>query len=470
MGRETGGVVNHGRGCRDVLFALLFIGAFIAFLVLSAEGFKKGEPKALITESGEIPKTVSAKLSERVRSQFGKVVGQLRDSWKVILGAASLAVVLAFVWVNVLRVATKQIIYATLIAGILLVTGLSVYMLSLGEDRNNKYLIVCGILGLVFAVVLTCITIGLRKKIALTALMMREACTGLDHNPLILVLAVLSLVLFLGFAAYWLAAFVYLYAVPDENLTKSLYYCVFFFFWMSGVIAGTFKVAVAGGIASWYFSRTAGSMNTVVDNPVSPSLAAYVRAWTLSLGSIALGALLVAIVKFINWVLEKTRRESGSKIVRFIIACIQCCLGSIERMISFVNKYGAVYIAMRGESFCESTKNVYELLKSEGMSLIAVDFISDWVLFVGKIFGAAASAILALAILHARDDHVSGLTISAIIIISYIVFDIFAHTLGMGIDTTFVCYIEDLSRNGAGNLVMSPDTHRELETYAASVQ
>lgn len=466
--REALTCIDTGtRAGKDILFVVAFLGCIFAFFVISSEGFAKGNPSILIKSSNEIPSTASESLKARMRSDFGRMVGQMKSQWRVMLGALFVAIVAAFVWVHLLRLFTKLFIYVTLLLGITLLLVLSIYMISLGVSEPSKYLKILGIVGVICCFILVCITIALRKKIDLTAVIMKEATGGLEHSPSLVLIATGLLVLFASFSVFWIYSFVYVYTVPNDELRNGLYFNVFAYFWIAGVILGIFQYTVSGAMAGWYFSRS--SATTDLADSFSPALASLVRACTLSLGSIAFGTLIVAIVAFVHFLLNQARKKTDNKIARFVISCIQCCLACVQAIVQYINKFAFVYCAMYGDSFCTSAKNVSNLMSRVGFSAIVVDMISEFLLFVGKLFGTALTTLICLIILDKQNVEISPLTVSIVIIVSFTVFQLFAHILGMGVDATFVCYMEDLERNGANknNLAISPPTHTELQAHYA---
>lgn len=64
------------------------------------------------------------------------------------------------------------------------------------------------------------------------------------------------------------------------------------------------------------------------------------------------------------------------------------------------------------------------------------------------------------------DRHVGSLTMVVVAVVSYIIFSIFAHIIGVGVDTVMICYLEDMERNKDGALYISPDLHKMLERKA----
>jgi hypothetical protein len=67
-----------------------------------------------------------------------------------------------------------------------------------------------------------------------------------------------------------------------------------------------------------------------------------------------------------------------------------------------------------------------------------------------------------VGLVHALGRHLSGLTVTVVAVIAFVIFSIFSHIVGTGVDTVFVCYLEDAERN-KDSLYVSPDLHRMLK-------
>jgi len=334
-----------------------------------------------------------------------------------------------------------------------------------------------------FAAILVLIVIFLRKRINLTAAMFTECCRGVQYNPgLFVVSSAMASVLAL-FVVYWVASFIYLYSIPedtiqlnpnlppkfDQKIRNLMYFNVFGFFWTTALISAIFQVSVAGAISTWYFSRDVSyGQNTVA----SPALRSLTWACTKSFGSLALGALLLAVVQFINFLLNRARKANkNNKILYYLICCIQCLFSCLERIVKFIDRFAYIYIAMHGDSFCTSAKNCYNLISRNLFSAVIVDVLGDFVLFVGKVLGTAICTIFTVLLVDSLGREVYGLTVTAVVVVSFVVFNMFSHIIGVGVDTVFVCYLEDMERNGdSGNLYIDPEVHRMLQDRAVEVK
>jgi len=470
------GVVVEGRKFNDVLFSLLFGVMVAGMIIISCVGFSKGDPSRLIPTS-----EWSSEISEKVKGEywFHDAVAHTKQDLPILGGAFVLAIVLGFVWLQLLRMFTKIFIYLTLALGIAGVIAGSIYMFALGTKHGESWLKILSYVGFAVAFLLVVAVIFLRKRIALTAALFTECCHGVQHNPSLFVIGLAIVVLFGAFAMFWISSFVYLYSVPgktvqidpkvppkfDQQIRNLMYYQVFAFFWITSFMSAVFQMTVAGGVASWYFSRDA--KGPAVGSPALKSL-----SWALSFsfGSLALGSLILAVVKFINFLLQQTKRANRkNKILVFIISCVQCLLRCIQGIVKFIDRFAYIRIAMYGEGFCTAAKNCFELISRNMFSAVVVDVLGQFVLFVGKLLGTVLCTMFTMAVVREVGRPISPITVTLVIVISYVIFEVFANIVGVGVDTVFVCYLEDLERNDKGSLYASPELQQQLTERAAKV-
>jgi len=97
---------------------------------------------------------------------------------------------------------------------------------------------------------------------------------------------------------------------------------------------------------------------------------------------------------------------------------------------------------------------------------VVVDVLGEFVLFVGKLLGTALCTMFTVATIDYLGRPISAVTVTLAAVISFRVFSLFASIVSVGVDTVFVCYLEDLERNQEGGLYMSPELHQMLQQKA----
>ncbi|KAG5459490.1 MAG: plasma-membrane choline transporter-domain-containing protein [Olpidium bornovanus] len=95
------------------------------------------------------------------------------------------------------------------------------------------------------------------------------------------------------------------------------------------------QCTIAGAIATWYWTRDKKAL------PRSPIWRSFCRTTRYHLGSLALGALIIAIVQFVRFILSQIQarlRGSENRAAQYIMSCLQCCFMCLEKFLKFLNK------------------------------------------------------------------------------------------------------------------------------------
>lgn len=113
-----------------------------------------------------------------------------------------------------------------------------------------------------------------------------------------------------------------------------------------------------------------------MQRPVSRSVW---RAFRYHFGTLAFGSFILALVWIIKTILAyvsaKLKAEGvtdQSKLVEWIINCLQCYVNCFERFIKFLNKNAYIQTALMSTSFCESARNAFFLILRNGGRFLAL--------------------------------------------------------------------------------------------------
>jgi solute carrier family 44 protein 1 (choline transporter-like protein) len=456
---------SESRGCNDIIFALLFVACCVGMVVISSIGFSKGDPKHLIPDwTNDVP----------VQGYFTNAIAQAKENKDALIISAVASVVLGFGWIQMMKMFTTEFVYGTLVVGVLAVIGLGGYVLNMGLEQGQHDIQIVAYVIFGLAALLTLLIIFLRKKIALTCAMIKEACRGVQHNTMLFPALVIIVVAFLAFAAFWVSSFVYLWSIPDdsvpvdtkvgpqfnERVRNLMLYQVFAFFWVTAFLSAVYQHVVAGSVSGWYFSRDVMAAN----KPRETAFSSLFHAVTTSFGSLAFGSLVLAFIQFLNFLLELSKKSNTKN--RFLVCLInglQCLLGCIQGIVQYINKFAYIHVAMHGYSFCKAARECFDLISRNFFSAVIMDTITGFVLFVGKALFTALCTIITIGILDAQDRPLTSVTLALTVIISFSVLHIVSHVIGVSVDTVFVCYLEDLEMNKGENLYISPDLHSMLQ-------
>merc|ERR1712167_256278 len=181
----------------------------------------------------------------------------------------------------------------------------------------------------------------------------------------------------------------------DTNTNYAFLYMMFAFFWTSQFIIAMGQLIVAMTIASWYFTK---DRSTIGNETFFWALKA---SW-IHAGTAAFGSLVIAIIKFIRYLLtklQKNLKKSQNSAAIFIMRCLQCCMWCVEKCMKFLNKNAYIQTAIYGYGFCNAARSAFFLLLRNIARVYVVSKISDFILFLCKLLIPVATTFLAYLVL-----------------------------------------------------------------------
>lgn len=107
-------------------------------------------------------------------------------------------------------------------------------------------------------------------------------------------------------------------------------------------------------------------------------------------GSIAIGAFVIAVVRFIRivfmYLARQAEKQSGENpAVKAVVRCAECVLMCIEKICDYINSSAYAYQAVSGESFCTSAWNAFLLQIKHLAKFSFANFIAKIFMFMGKV-------------------------------------------------------------------------------------
>mmetsp|Transcript_16434 Transcript_16434/g.27863 ORF Transcript_16434/g.27863 Transcript_16434/m.27863 type:complete len:96 (+) Transcript_16434:1317-1604(+) len=83
-------------------------------------------------------------------------------------------------------------------------------------------------------------------------------------------------------------------------------------------------------------------------------------------GSVALAAFFIGLIRVIKiifyYIAKQAEKASGdNQAVKLVIACAGCMLNCIEKLCDYISQNGLAYMAVSGDSFCDSAWNGFLL-------------------------------------------------------------------------------------------------------------
>eukprot|EP01065_Artemidia_motanka_P034479 TRINITY_DN4194_c6_g1_i1.p1 TRINITY_DN4194_c6_g1~~TRINITY_DN4194_c6_g1_i1.p1 ORF type:complete len:713 (+),score=119.38 TRINITY_DN4194_c6_g1_i1:110-2248(+) len=259
--------------------------------------------------------------------------------------------------------------------------------------------------------------------------------------------------------------------VWDDALAHSQLVNVFMFYWVLNHINGLCFMVLAVMFSGWYFSKNQPPDREEVEKEPQSMIGSLCTVTMNHLGTVAFGSLLIGIVQFIRYVFNKLHDSiaDGGMIACLFRCCINCILSCIERTVQYLSEMVYIVTAIHGYGFCRSMGRALSVgLRNVG-ELLVVNYVSDLVFVLMRISVAAASVFLLRALAQSNlvvdTTRIKTLLLPSVLtfVLVYVVGGVFVQVYKVGIDTLFMCYLEDID---ALNQAADKQKHSRKRLYA----
>ncbi|OCF44115.1 hypothetical protein I317_02069 [Kwoniella heveanensis CBS 569] len=305
-----------------------------------------------------------------------------------------------------------------------------------------------------------------RKKLERAAAVV-ELSTNLllTHQPLLLLtplllavfaftsIPILTLLVRLGTVGYW--------RHPRENTWVYhvrpyagwlIFLVTLIWVWTWGVIRGVGKVAVAGVVGEWYFHREETSHPPAMEI----TTAAVHRATGTSLGSICIGAGIVATVRVVGRSAAELKRVTNpkSKILPtplHFLTALAPIFTIIAGVLDQLNGYALVYVGITGEAFWPSARRAVGLAgRRKGGKLLDYTYIKLLLTLSSTTMGLFTATAGYLYMTHSLSNP-GYAPVAALLCggLPFLAVRAGAAVLGDVADALFICYMIDREAGGS---------------------
>ncbi|KAK6049719.1 hypothetical protein COOONC_12776, partial [Cooperia oncophora] len=211
----------------------------------------------------------------------------------------------------------------------------------------------------------------------------KGASLALSSMPMLLLQPLLNAVLILMVAVYTLSVVLVLFTAGDmvsrrvangdskedsiliieTNMTRTTKLMMFYqfvgFVWVTEFFMACQRLFVAGAVSMYYFDVLSISRRFASPTPRSPLSGSLWNLFRYHLGSAALGAFIITLVRvpryIVIWTLARMRSVENV-VLKKILAVFVCILGGIERCLQYINYNVFTVISYSGFSFCPAAK------------------------------------------------------------------------------------------------------------------
>uniref|UniRef100_A0A1I7YY55 Choline transporter-like protein n=1 Tax=Steinernema glaseri TaxID=37863 RepID=A0A1I7YY55_9BILA len=247
----------------------------------------------------------------------------------------------------------------------------------------------------------------------------------------------------------------YVNLTKDSNRIMGLQaYNLFGFFWLTCFVSGLAQTTLAGAFASYYWA-----FKKPRDVPNFPVLRSMGRAIRYNLGSIAFGSLVLAIVRFIRAILDFLQKRlvgAENVVLKFLYRALSCFFYILETVLKFLTKRAYIMMAIYGKGFCRSARDSFSLVTRNIVRVVVLDRVTTFLLFLGKATITLGMGAVAFIYFSGRWDvhpiprvdlYYYFVPVIVVLIGSYYICDTFFDVYEMGVNTIFMCFLEDSESN-----------------------
>jgi choline transporter-like protein 2/4/5 len=243
--------------------------------------------------------------------------------------------------------------------------------------------------------------------------------------------------------------------VTSNTLLGMQIYHLFGLLWIGNYILALGECTLAGAFASWYWA-----FKKPRDVPFFAVLGSLGRALLFHSGSLAFGAIIIAIIQMIRFILgylQKKLKGRTGRIAKIILCVMQCCFWLLEKVFRYINRQAYIEIAIYGYDFCTGACKAIKLMLRNILTTAVKDRIVAFLLFLGKIVIVSVIGILAYLgfgpyqdqgrVLWSDPLNYYLLPVIILILVAYFIASGFLSVFHMAVDTIFICALEDYERN-----------------------
>jgi len=422
---------------------------------------------------------------------FASLADEINTHKWIIVASAGIALAVALLYTQVLRVAAVPLTAFVLIAIWVLLAGSTAILcfkagvietgslpleldgavasiplpdgVTLGQSETNLQLMIiaAAVVGVVF-LLYTVLICFMAPRIYLACKVIQQAAACLAEIPSALLFPVVQWVFMAALFVWFVAVFLYLASAGEwdqatrtyawnDNIRRALIFHFFGLLWCRAFILAVGNLVIAGATCDWFIIHDKKMLRL-------PVYSAFIRTLRFHTGTAAAGALIIAIVQFIRWVFRyymyQISKFSKDNPVVKCLACIgECCLSCFERFLKFVNRNAYIQTAMVGTSFCTSAKAAMMLLIRNCLRVGALAAVATIFNNIGKLFIAVVTGLIGALIIQGGDlNSVQDAPIFSVTIIVILAFGIasaFIDVWDVVVEALFQCFCMDIEK-GSG--------------------
>lgn len=277
---------------------------------------------------------------------------------------------------------------------------------------------------------------------------------------------------------WWVISAIWVYSVGDiyksegspfakmhwSTATRYVWiYHIFGMFWISAFIIGCAQFIIAAVCSLWYFAQGGNS-----DDKAKASMRmGFKWIFRYHVGSIAFGAMLIAIMQMIKLIFEYAARKiekasGGNQCVKCLLCMVRCCIHCLDACVKFITKNAYIQVALTSKNFCTSALQGWSLFVRNAARFGMSMNVGAILIFVGKMIICALSGWIGYIILmnsYLKDEIYSPVfPVIVVIGIAWLLASVTLSVFTFSAQTILHCFLIDEEIGGNRH----PDSLKEF--------
>ena len=315
---------------------------------------------------------------------------------------------------------------------------------------------------LVFTIIFIIFILLMCNRIRLSMAMISVTSQYINKTIAIIFIPFLFFIIELLWIVYWIFLSVFIYSTGDfdekgskviasfkwnAGIRFSWWFHLFALLYIASVISSFSQFIYSSTACIWYFNNE----KEIEENPIRKS---FHRGFRYHFGSIAFGAIIVPIIKFIMFFFDyfKKRIESTpirndqSQCFKYILCCLQCFFGCLGRITEFINEHAYTQIAIKGDGFWTSAWEGYALIVRSLGRFNALSFIGSMFAFISSLFIGVLSCVIGYFIVTEVNAFSESLNSCILPVVIFFIIGCFLGSITMSIygisgDALIYCFL-----------------------------
>lgn len=193
----------------------------------------------------------------------------------------------------------------------------------------------------------------------------------------------------------------------------------------------------------------------------SDTYISFERAATTSLGSISLGSFLVSILEALRFLARALNLAEGGD--EFMFSCAHCCLGVMETIFRFGNRWAFVQVAAYSKGFVKASQDTWDLFQARELEPVIDEDLTNPICFFSGVASGALCLIVSGSWTFATHKTLTATVSLLSFLIGYFMTRITMTVPQACVCAYYVCFAENPQSREFDNVV--PD---RIKDYRAS--